>query len=475
MSKQNLSMQTDDSTTSTATNEYLSPTKNDSPDRRSIADQCNKSQSRKANNDDDDDNGREDVFGRLASRPSSQAPPIPPSSPPVNKEKRFNRQLAVAADNNSRKNKCSDLEPQQQKLMDFKPVDEKDRDGSAERNINKTSGVVVDANEQQTCSRLQATNASQQVISQTEPQNNPQQQPVSVQSVHALRESTPPSQILSSWSLVTGGSMRPTPNSVRRTNRHLARLRHSIALSHRRLERHRLRQQMQRVVQQSLLTQSQNQSSPPNQQLTQDGIMAPSYNNRSSYHTSPNQQQTRLLTNSTISTMTTTTSIGNSAVRALFRDHLQMRREQIAETQPAVPDYPILHISGSSCSSDSREASSMQIQDTVAASRDHHQQHHMNHRQQLAVADASRRLIERQIDMIRNADALRWNFDFRGSRPLNRAGHRYEYQNVEPNDDNDSEGGRNEESDQVIDAADDINNNNASNNYDGNSDDRRSR
>lgn len=48
--------------------------------------------------------------------------------------------------------------------------------------------------------------------------------------------------------------------------------------------------------------------------------------------------------------------------------------------------------------------------------RQHHQQ---------SIVNANRRLIERQIEAVREIDSLRWNFDFRNCRPLGLAGHRY--------------------------------------------------
>lgn len=86
--------------------------------------------------------------------------------------------------------------------------------------------------------------------------------------------------------------------------------------------------------------------------------------------------------------------LSNPAVRILFREQqLQLLRQQVISGREARAASP----SGTCTSSEQS-----QNQNRAAAS----------------IIEANRRLIERQIEAIREADSRRWNFDFRNCQPL---------------------------------------------------------
>lgn len=180
-----------------------------------------------------------------------------------------------------------------------------------------------------------------------------------------LRDSTPPSQVLSP----TSSPLRP-PNLARRLRRQAARLRHSIEVANRRFERRCL--QLQSL------------------QRQRDGS------------TTERGEATNI-----------TSTIGNPAVRALFREHSQQQQQ----VRGVFPDSMVQSYSGNTVNSSSR-SDSIGEQHMVAT-------HPITMRQQAVVVEANRRLIERQIDAIREADGRRWNFDFSNCRPLNQSNHRY--------------------------------------------------
>lgn len=101
----------------------------------------------------------------------------------------------------------------------------------------------------------------------------------------------------------------------------------------------------------------------------------------------------------------------NSAVRVLFRDHQQ---QQVIGGQCSSGGTSHGHHSGQITGNTCNEVESSIEGDPgppFALS--------------LSVAEANRRLIERQIEAMRAADSRRWNFDFANCAPMNQPGHRY--------------------------------------------------
>lgn len=93
-----------------------------------------------------------------------------------------------------------------------------------------------------------------------------------------------------------------------------------------------------------------------------------------------------------------------SAVRVLFRDQHPLQRQQVNLNT----NNPI---TGNRVSHSARLSRQLSASSTTA------------------IVDANRRLIERQIEAMQEADSRRWNFDFRNCRPLNQSGHRYMHYN----------------------------------------------
>jgi len=191
------------------------------------------------------------------------------------------------------------------------------------------------------------------------------------------RDSMTPSQILSPLRFQT------PPTLARRLRRRAARMRHSIDVANRRLERRRL------------LHQQGEQGSRVATRVSAAALARSSLNFQA--------------------------SIGNPAVRVLFRDQIGQQQQDNRRAGSLVRSHSANAIniaSGRSVGGQACDSShSLMAQDLAS--------YPIGTRQRDAVVEASRRLIERQIDAIREADSRRWNFDFSTCQPMHQPNHRY--------------------------------------------------
>lgn len=119
-------------------------------------------------------------------------------------------------------------------------------------------------------------------------------------------------------------------------------------------------------------------------------------------HQATNVSASKLDQRSTRQTNSTDANCSVNAVRVLFKDQ---NVQQVSSTQA----NHVTDLQPTTGDGEAQPADSAANQQSSTVS----------------VINASRRLIERQIEAIQVADSRRWNFDFRNCRPLDTPGHRY--------------------------------------------------
>ena len=200
-------------------------------------------------------------------------------------------------------------------------------------------------------------------------------------------------------------------NSVRRLRRQAARLRHSVELTNRRSRRNR----SGRHEATSAASISGEETNATNITST-TGIGLPNISTSISRATPTTTSLRSLITPS------------NSAVRVLFRQHLPGHLYSQQQTIPGASDSLTSNNSGNAINQ-SVVSSGASGDSIIAPAATHpiNYNHHLNQQRQrqAAIVEASRRLIERQIETLQDADSRRWNFDFRNCRPMNQPDHRF--------------------------------------------------
>jgi hypothetical protein len=110
--------------------------------------------------------------------------------------------------------------------------------------------------------------------------------------------------------------------------------------------------------------------------------------------------------------------VSNSAVRVLFRDQQQQQRQQVVMSGRRASETSISIDSG-------RHITGATFANSQHQHREPNRAAFVDRQRSISIAETSRRLIERQLEAMQEADSRRWNFDFRACRPMHQSGHRY--------------------------------------------------